>query len=121
MRRGRRSQAGTVTAEVAILFPMLLATIMAGCWVAGVVISSIRCTDAARDVARAVARGETTATATSIGERAAPSGAQIEVTREGDDIHVVVRAVTEWPALPSVVPIEGRATVQAEPATEEQP
>jgi Flp pilus assembly protein TadG len=122
MNRRRSDQRGTVTAEVAILLPMLLATIVAGCWAAGVVVATIRCTDAARDAARAVARGESVDTATAIGHRAAPPDADIEITREGDDIHVSVQADAGsvrpiFNALPTIR-VHGQATLQAEPTSE---
>ncbi len=54
----KRTQRGAVTAEVAIALPVLLTLLFLGIWLIGVVTTNIRCIDAARDVARAVARGE---------------------------------------------------------------
>lgn len=121
----RRTEAGTVTAEVAILLPMLMATIVFGFWLVGVVTANIRCVDAARDVARAVARGESADTARLIGERAAPPGALVEITRDGDDIEVTVTTskTPDWPLfrqLPAI-PVEAKATIRSEPGEDQLP
>jgi Flp pilus assembly protein TadG len=125
-RRGRRgAEEGTVTAEVAILLPMLMATIVFGFWVVGVVTANIRCVDAARDVARAVARGESADTARSIGERAAPPGTLVEITRDGDDIQVTVttRKTPDWPLFKQLpaIPVEAKATIRSEPGEDQLP
>ena len=121
--RGARGQRGSVTAETAIVLPVVVLLLIAGMWAIGVVVANIRCVDAARDVARAVARGEPPETARAIGERAAPPGADIEVNRTDSDVAVRVSADIrlDWPvleAIPSVL-VEGRATVQVEPTMPE--
>jgi Flp pilus assembly protein TadG len=124
-RGGRRAEEGTVTAEVAILLPMLMATIVFGFWVVGVVTANIRCVDAARDVARAVARGESPEAARSIGERAAPSGAVVEITRDGDYINVTVTTsrTPDWPIFKQLpaIPVEAKATIRSEPGEDHVP
>jgi Flp pilus assembly protein TadG len=115
----RRTEHGTVTAELALLFPVLMATIVAGVWVVGLVITNIRCIDAARDVARAVARGETEETAQTIGRRAAPKDASIAIHTTNGEVQVTVEATRslDWPlfaALPAV-PLRAQATLQTEP------
>ena len=112
-------QRGAVTAEVAIVMPVLMATMLLGLWAVGIVVTNIRCIDAARDVARAVARGEPVTTAQEIGERAAPAGAVVSISQEGSTVRVTVTSeskldwtiVNELPA----VSVEGRATVEVEP------
>ncbi|MEV6287282.1 TadE family type IV pilus minor pilin [Kribbella sp. NPDC051770] len=115
----RRTDQGTVTAEFALLFPVLMATIIAGVWCVGLVITNIRCVDAARDVARAVARGETEAAAQSIGKKAAPKNATIEIQTTNGQIQVTVKTAraVDWPLfapLPNI-PVEAEATLQSEP------
>ncbi|MFG1818700.1 TadE family type IV pilus minor pilin [Kribbella sp. NPDC049174] len=117
------AQRGAVTAEVAIALPVLLTLLFLGIWLIGVVTANIRCIDAARDVARAVARGESPETAQEIGRRTAPAGATVTISRTDSDIHVTVTASPHrnaplLEALPAT-PITAEATVQSEPTTEE--
>jgi Flp pilus assembly protein TadG len=112
-------QGGSVTIEVAMVLPVLLATMLFGVWVVGVVVANIRCVDAARDVARAVARGESAAAAEEIGIRAAPTGAVVLINRDGSDVRVVVRSKVslDWALLNGLPPIQvkGEAVMQTEP------
>ncbi|MEU4390421.1 TadE family type IV pilus minor pilin [Kribbella sp. NPDC023855] len=109
----RRTHRGSVTAEVALVLPVLLAVLAAGLWLIGTVITNIRCIDAARDTARAVARGEPTEAARRLGQRSAPSGATITITQTDSTIHVQVVATSATP--PGVPTAEATATVQTEP------
>jgi len=120
-----RHQHGSVTAETAIVVPVLVLVLLTGLWAIGVMVAGIRCGDAARDVARAVARGESESEVQAIGRRAAPPGAEISISRQGGDVVVVVNAAvgTERAllrALPSV-DVGGRATVQVEPGWTVEP
>jgi len=122
-RGGRmRVQRGAVTAEVAIALPVLLTLLFLGIWLIGVVTANIRCIDAARDAARAVARGESPETAEEIGRRSAPANATVTISRTDSDIHVTVTATPHRNApllavLPAS-PITAEATVQSEPTAE---
>ncbi|WP_442914717.1 TadE family type IV pilus minor pilin [Kribbella sp. CCNWLY201] len=120
-----RTQRGAVTAEVAIALPVLLTLLFLGIWLIGVVTANIRCIDAARDVARAVARGESPEAAQEIGRRTAPDNATITITRTDSDIHVTVTATPKGnapllAALPAT-PITAEATLQSEPSQGDQP
>ncbi|ADB29680.1 TadE family protein [Kribbella flavida DSM 17836] len=124
--RRQKTEHGTVTAELALLFPVLLATIVAGVWATGLVVANIRCIDAARDVARAVARGESPETATTIGHRAAPENATIDITTtEHGEVQVVVTAERhlDWPLFAALPPISvhAQAILQAEPGEQPPP
>ncbi|MEV6411697.1 TadE family type IV pilus minor pilin [Kribbella sp. NPDC051718] len=115
-----RDEHGSVTAEAAFVFPVLLAVLALGLWLVGTVITNVRCIDAARDTARAVARGESVESARRLGERAAPPGATITITRQDVTIHVEVAATPSKPrgllaALPHPNP-KATAIIQAEPA-----
>ena len=120
-----RQDKGAVTAETAIALPVLVVLLLAGLWAVGVVMANIRCVDAARDVARAVARGEPAGEAQRIGEQAAPPGATVRISRAGSDVRVVVSAAVDldWALLKGLpsVDVEGHATVQAEPGAVEAP
>jgi hypothetical protein len=122
-KRAKRSQRGAVTAELAITLPVLLSLLLLGIWSIGLVVLNIQCIDAARDVARAVARGESPDQARAIGDRTIPT-ATITITREGPDIHVTVTAKPAHnpPLLGPLSPahLSAEATLQAEP-TEAEP
>lgn len=116
-----REDRGAVTAETAIVLPVLVVLLLAGLWAVGVVVANIRCADAARDVARAVARGEAGDVAQRIGERSAPAGAVIGISRDGADVRVVVDADVQldWVLLSKLpsVEVRGQAAVQIEPGS----
>jgi Flp pilus assembly protein TadG len=121
----RSGERGAVTAEVAFAIPVLLATMLFGVWLAGVVIANVRCIDAARDVARATARGEPPESAQQLGSRTAPRDAAIAITRSGPDIQVTVTApvIPDWPLLAQLPPLhaQAKATIESEPATSTTP
>jgi Flp pilus assembly protein TadG len=120
----RENDRGAITAELAITLPVLLSLLLLGIWSIGLVILNIQCIDAARDVARAVARGEPQDQAKAIGHRTIPS-ATITITREGQDIHVTVTAAPTHnpPLLTSLAPahLTAEATLQSEPTEAESP
>jgi Flp pilus assembly protein TadG len=113
-----RSDHGAITAEAALVLPVLLAFLALGLWVVGTVITNIRCIDAARDTARAAARGESVESARQLGQRTAPRGATITITQTGSTIHVQVTAAPASPpgVLRALPQPNARATavVQAE-------
>lgn len=118
IRRVPHGERGSVTAETAIVLPVVVVLLAVATWVIGLVVTHIRCLDAARDVARAVARGEPAEEARRIGLRSAPAGSAIELRRSGDDVTAAVRSPAV--ALPVVgtfgsVRVEEHATVLTEP------
>lgn len=56
------------------------------------VTAQMRCVDAAREAARAAARGESMQTAVELASQAAPDGARIDVDLGGDRVVVTVTA-----------------------------
>lgn len=86
----RRGERGAVTAELAVALPVLLAVTAGLAWLLAVAIGQVRTVDAARETARALARGDDEAAALAVGQRVAPEGVALAVRREGD--RVVVRA-----------------------------
>lgn len=119
-RRDRRSEGGAVTVEMALALPVLISLLLLGLWSIGLVVLNIRCIDAARDVARAVARGDSPDQAQAIGHRMVPA-ATIAITRAESDIHVTVTAGPTYnpPVLRLLAPtnLKATATLQAEPET----
>ena len=114
-RRGvaRRADRGSVTAELAMAFPVVVLLLLVGITAVGAVLTKLRCVDAAREAARAAARGEAGQEA---GQRAAPEGASISVVVEGDTVRAVVRAPVRLlvPLLPTVT-VEADAVAATEP------
>lgn len=86
----RQGQRGAVTAELALALPTLLAVTAGLTWLLAVAVGQVRTVDAARETARALARGDDPAQAVAVGDRVAPDGVRISV-RSGDG-RVVVTA-----------------------------
>jgi Flp pilus assembly protein TadG len=75
-----------VTAELALVLPMLVAVTVGLVWLLSVGMAQIRAVDAAREAARAVARGDDEGEAVARGERVAPDGARVTVTVSNDQV-----------------------------------
>lgn len=90
--RTRRSDSGSVVLETAFAIPALIAVTVALVWVVSLGATYVRLLDSAQTTARHVARGAAAP--------AAPDGAQVVVTAEGD----VVRA-TAWRDVSPPVPL----------------
>ena len=109
---------GYVTAETAVVLPVLLVVLAAAVWVLACVAAQLRCVDAAHAAARAAARGDAPADVEAAGRAVAPPGAVVSVSRVGDQVHVSVSAAVDpfgeaLRVLPEV-PVRGRATADAE-------
>jgi Tfp pilus assembly protein PilX len=108
-----RADRGSVTAELAVALPVLVLLLLAGLTSVNAVATQMRCVDAAREAARAQARGEPGVAA---GERAAPTGATVAVSAVGDTVRATVVAVAH--------PLGGRLpgfTVRAEAVAAVEP
>ncbi|SFP17895.1 TadE-like protein [Geodermatophilus dictyosporus] len=81
-----------VTAETAVVLPVLLLVLAAVVAAVVVVGAQLRCVDAAREGARAAARGEDPAVVRAVTARAAPDGAVTTVAVSGGEVRVTVRA-----------------------------
>lgn len=79
--RRRRDQRGAVTAELALALPILVAVTIGLVWLLAVGSAQIRVVDAARETARSVARGDSVDEAVAAGERVAPEGSRVSVSR----------------------------------------
>nr|WP_312023900.1 TadE family type IV pilus minor pilin [Streptomyces sp. WAC 04229] len=107
---GRRSDEGFVTAETAVVLPVLVVFAMALVWGLLAVAAQIQCVDAARSGARAAARQDPDGAVVELAREAAPRGARVTVAREGGLVRVVVVAAP--PALHGL-PFEVRAEAVA--------
>jgi Flp pilus assembly protein TadG len=106
-----------VTAETAVVLPVLL-LVFAGAVAAVTVIGAqLRCVDAAREGARAAARGEDSTRIVAIARAAAPGGAEVTVADGGsDDVRVrVTAAVQPLGPLSPRVRVDATAVAQREP------
>jgi Flp pilus assembly protein TadG len=121
-RRGRPDagalddEAGMVTAETAVVLPVLM-FVLAGAVAAVVVVGAqLRCVDAAREGARAAARGEPAAVVAQLADAAAPDGAVSELDGDGETVRVTVSAtVSPLGPLPWDVEVSATATGLREP------
>lgn len=89
----RLGDRGAVTAETAMVLPLLVAATLGLVWMLSLAVAQVRVTDAAREVARALARDEARASAFALGRRVAPAGARIGVRQDGRVLLVHVEAV----------------------------
>ncbi|CAL9529068.1 TadE family type IV pilus minor pilin [Streptomyces sp. enrichment culture] len=116
---GSGSDSGFVTAEAAVVLPVLVVFAMALVWGLLVVAAQIQCVDAARTGARAAARQDPVDAVVEVAREAAPPGARVTVSREAGLVRVVV--VADPPALhglPFQVREEAVASAEQAPATE---
>jgi hypothetical protein len=117
-RSGRRGEAGMVTAETAIVLPIIAAFALALLWPISAAITEIRLVDASRDAARALARdADETAVRSQLAE-SGPAGSQMLVVHDGADVTVEVSAVARPPGwllvpLPAIA-LHASATTQTE-------
>lgn len=87
--RRRERDRGSVTAELAVGLPALVLLLFVGLAAVSAVITKLQCVDAAREAARAAARGEPGVAA---GRRVAPDHAEVTVTVVGDTVVAKVTA-----------------------------
>jgi hypothetical protein len=88
---------GAATAELALVLPLLVAMTVGLVWLLAVGAAQMRAVDAARETARALARGDDEAEAVARGERVAPEGSTVWTTRDGDEVRVVVTGSVAGP------------------------
>ena len=93
----RRDARGAVTAELALVLPLLVAVTIGLVWLLAVGADQLRAVDAARETARALARGETQEVAVAVGEQVAPDGATVRVSTSDGRVHVTVTGEATGP------------------------
>jgi len=114
--RARCAQSGeggfaTVEAALAVCaVVVVLAVALAGF---GAVVAQLHCTDAAREAARLVARGEAER-AEEVARQVAPSGANVDVRVQGDEVVVVVSVEPIGGVLPGLT-VRAEAMAVLEP------
>jgi Flp pilus assembly protein TadG len=83
--RAYGSERGTVTAEAALVLPVVAMFVLALMWLLAVGIAKIQTVDAARDAARVLARGDGTQAAVAAALLSAPTGAHVAVGAASPD------------------------------------
>jgi Flp pilus assembly protein TadG len=86
-----------VTAETAVVLPTLMVLIGVLVWAVLVGSAQLRCVDAAREAARAAARGDPQGQVLALARAAAPQGAVVAVSESGATVTVEVSAVSRAP------------------------
>ncbi|MEP6665182.1 MAG: TadE family protein [Nocardioidaceae bacterium] len=114
----RPEQRGSVTAEAAIVLPIVAAFALTLVWMLSVGIAKVQVVDAARDGARAIARGEDDEQAIAQARETAGEGSQISVDRGNGSVTVTVSFVAGAPGwllvpLPEMT-VGSRSTVDVE-------
>jgi Flp pilus assembly protein TadG len=92
-----RNQAGAVTAETAVALPVLIVLTAALAWLVALGVTQARVVDAARETARALARGDEVSVSEQYGRRIAPDGARIRITRGDGEVQVEVSSQVSGP------------------------
>lgn len=106
------ADAGAVTVEAALALCALTIFLALALGTLTAVAQTMRCTDAARELVRLAARGEPDR-GRAVAARLAPSGAQLDVTQDGDTVTATVslRLVGSLPMM-----VSGRAVAALETA-----
>ncbi len=86
-----------MTAELAMVLPLLLAVVVAMTWLLSVGLAQVRTVDAAREAARALARGDDEARAVALATRVAPAGSRVGVSRSDGTVVVTVTGIVAGP------------------------
>ncbi|MGN6637103.1 MAG: TadE family type IV pilus minor pilin [Oryzihumus sp.] len=81
-----------VTAELAVVLPVVVAVLALSLWAFGLAVDQVRCVDAARAGARAAARGDPVDAVSGLVRRDAPAGATVAISVGGADVTVTVTA-----------------------------
>lgn len=109
-----------VTAETALALPALVIVLAGLITVVVAVTAQLRCVAAAREGARAAARGEDASVVQQIAARAAPDGARVAISSGSDTVTVRVTAGVSPLGLPiGEIKVSGSATAQREPTTDD--
>ena len=118
----RRRDRGMATAEVAVALPALVVLVAAGMTAVSVLTAQLRCVDAAREAARAAARGEDAAIVRSLAERSGPDGSDVQVTSGGQEVEVTVSAEADSVGgLLPAVRVQANAVALREPESTGEP
>ena len=88
---------GAATAELALVLPLLVTVTVGLVWLQAVGAAQVRAVDAARETARALARGDDEAQALARGARVAPEDSTVRAVQVGDEVRVTVTGTVPGP------------------------
>ncbi|MFT4187046.1 MAG: TadE family type IV pilus minor pilin [Aeromicrobium sp.] len=97
MKRPHRDEDGMATAELAVVAPFGVTLLVLALWLVSLGYHQIRLTDAAREAARVVARGDDPGAAEQLARELSPDGAEVEIDQEGGLVTVTVSARSSLP------------------------
>jgi hypothetical protein len=107
-----------VTAETAVVLPLIAAFALVLLWLISAGITEIRLVDASRDAALAIARGEDEAAVRAHVTASGPPGSEMLVVHDGADVTVDVSASAKppgWLLVPlPTIPLRASSTTQSE-------
>jgi Flp pilus assembly protein TadG len=92
-----RHDRGAATAELVMVLPVLVAVVLGLTWLLSLGVAQVRTVDAARETARALARGDDTATAITRGEQVGPARTSVAVTRGDGQVSATATAEVRGP------------------------
>lgn len=88
---------GAATAELVMVLPVLVAVTLGLVWLLSVGAAQVRTVDAARETARALARGEDRVAALDRGVQVGAAGTRVSVRADGDRVVASARARVDGP------------------------
>jgi len=91
------AERGAATAELVMALPLLVAVTIGLVWLLSVGAAQIRTVDAAREAARAAARGDDVAVASERGRAVGPTGTRVAVSVDGDSVVATASARVQGP------------------------
>ena len=95
--RDKRDEQGAATAELVMVIPLLVAVTIGLVWLLSVGAAQIQVVDAARETARAVARGDDSGSAAARGRRVGPVGTQVSVSAGAEEVVASAQARVTGP------------------------
>ena len=109
---------GAATAELVMVLPVLVAVTVGLVWLLSLGAAQVRTVDAARETARALARGDDRAAAIERGRGVGPSGTRLSVATDDEQVVATARASVRgvgglFRFLPAVT-VRARAVAAAE-------
>jgi hypothetical protein len=109
---GRRDR-GMVTAELAVAVPVVVVVLALGLSAIRLGIDEVRCFDAARLAARALARGDSEGSARALAVTAGPPGASVVLGGTGAEVSATISASRDLAGW-QMVTVRGSATAARE-------
>lgn len=88
---------GMATAELAVITPLAVVVAVLLLWTASLGYTQVSLTDAAREAARMVARGDAVAEAEQVARDQAPEGSEVTITQRDGVVEVVVSVRSTLP------------------------